>query len=106
MDNLRLYQGAIDAAVELARREREGRSGALDAHLIDHAYLQGESCTIADISNFAYTHVAGDAGYELAAYPAVTSWLSRVEGQPGFLDDLLAYPENALPGRGTSIYDR
>jgi glutathione S-transferase len=78
----------------------------LESHLMDREYLQGPACTVADIANFAYTHVAEDAGYELAAYPAVTAWLARIADQRGFLDDLAPYPENALPGRGSSIYDR
>jgi hypothetical protein len=49
--------------------------------------------------------VAEDAGYRLADYPAVTSWLSRVETQQGFIDDFIPYPANARPGRSRSIYD-
>jgi glutathione S-transferase len=77
----------------------------LDAHLGGRGFLVGERCSIADISVFAYTHVAGDAGFELAGYPAVRAWLERVRGLPGFVDDLVPYPENARPGRGRSIYD-
>jgi hypothetical protein len=28
-----------------------------------------------------------------------------VRGEPGFVDDLVPYPPNALPGAGRSIYD-
>ena len=77
----------------------------LEAHLSERDYLVGTSITIADVSNFAYTHVAEDAGYRLADYPAVTSWLSRVETQQGFIDDFIPYPANARPGRSRSIYD-
>jgi hypothetical protein len=31
--------------------------------------------------------------------------LERVRALPGFMDDLVPYPENALPGRSRSIYD-
>jgi glutathione S-transferase len=77
----------------------------LDAHLSDRAYLVGERCTIADVSNFAYTHVAADAGYDLAEYPAVAAWLGRIEQQPGYMDDFVSYPGNAAPGLSRSIYD-
>src|SRR5262245_18155371 len=46
----------------------------LDAHLQDREYLVGNACSIADVSNFGYTHVAEDAGYDFANYPAVGAW--------------------------------
>lgn len=32
---------------------------------------------------YAYTHVAGEGGFELARFPAVEGWLARVAGKPG-----------------------
>lgn len=46
-------------------------------------FLAGETLTIADIALYAYSHVAGEGGYDLAAHPAVTRWLRRVEADPG-----------------------
>jgi len=83
----------------------EGALEVLDEHLTDRSVLVGERCSIADISVFAYTHVAADAGYELDRYPAVVAWLDRIQEQPGFIDDLAPYPENARPGASRSIYD-
>jgi glutathione S-transferase len=77
----------------------------LEAHLQDRRYLVGDSCSIADLANFAYTHVAPDAGFDLAEFPAVTRWLQRVVELPRFVDDLLPYPENAHAGASRSIYD-
>lgn len=77
----------------------------LEAHLQTRTYLVGDSCSIADVANFAYTHVAPDAGFDLAEYPALTRWLQRVEGLPRFVNDLLPYPENARAGASRSIYD-
>jgi glutathione S-transferase len=77
----------------------------LDAHLTGRDWLVGDGCTIADISVYAYTHVAGDAGFELGRYPAVAAWLDRVRALPGYVNDLEPYPENARPGMGRSIYD-
>jgi glutathione S-transferase len=77
----------------------------LDAHLAGRDWLVGDGATIADLSVFAYTHVAGDAGFELDRYPAVVAWLDRVRALAGFMDDLAPYPENARPGKGRSIYD-
>jgi glutathione S-transferase len=77
----------------------------LQEHLAARLFLVGERCSIADVSVFGYTHVASDAGYELDRYPAVSRWLGRVRALPGFVDDLVPYPENARPGAGRSIYD-
>ena len=95
-----------DADVVPARLEL-GRTAlaALEARLADRRFLVGDACSIADIANYAYTHVAPDAGYELDDYPAVSRWLGLVEAEPGFLNDLVPYPDNARPGRSRSIYD-
>jgi glutathione S-transferase len=91
----------VQARLELGRTALE----MLEAHLGGRPFLVGDSCTIADVANFAYTHVAEDAGYDLSRYPAVTAWLKRIEELPGFMNDLVPYPENARPGAGRSIYD-
>lgn len=78
---------------------------ALEGRLEGRRFLVGDRCSIADVSNYAYTHVAGDAGYDLAAYPSVSEWLACVEAEPGFVDDLVPYPDNAHAGRSRSIYD-
>jgi glutathione S-transferase len=90
-----------------ARRFETGRQAleVLDAHLAGRQFVVGDGCSIADLSLFAYTHVADDAGFQLAGFPAVTAWLGQVRSLHGFVDDLVPYPENALPGRGRSIYD-
>ena len=77
----------------------------LEARLDGRRYLVGSSCTIADVANFAYTHVAGDAGFDLGEYAAVSAWLQRVQAIPGFVDDLAPYPDNAHPGLSRSTYD-
>ncbi|MGI9112281.1 MAG: glutathione S-transferase family protein [Gaiellaceae bacterium] len=83
----------------------EGALAVLEEHLAHRSFLVGERCSIADISVFAYTHVAVDAGYDLARYQAVAAWLGRVRAQPGFVDDLAPYPANARAGASRSIYD-
>jgi glutathione S-transferase len=84
-----------------------GRSALemLEARLEGSSFLVGASCSIADVANFAYTHVAGEAGFDLGDYPAVSDWLRRVSSLPGFIDDLAPYPGNARPGMSRSIYD-
>jgi glutathione S-transferase len=77
----------------------------LDAHLRDAEFFVGDRYSIADISMYGYTHTAPQADYNLTDYPAVGAWLRRVEGRPGFVNDLEPYPPNARPGAGRSTYD-
>ena len=48
-------------------------------------FLVAERYSIADIALYAYTHAAGDGGFDLQRYPAVSTWLARVEAQPRFV---------------------
>jgi hypothetical protein len=49
--------------------------------------------------------VAAEAGVDTSALPHLGAWLERVRSQPGHVDDLEPYPENARPGKGRSIWD-
>jgi len=69
----------------LAEKHRGGYRAldAMERHLDDHEFLVGERYTIADISLYAYTHVAHEAEFDLSGYPAINAWLDRVAAQPG-----------------------
>jgi glutathione S-transferase len=56
---------------------------AMEGHLADRSFLVSERYTLADISLYAYTHVAHEGGFDLEPYPAIRAWLDRVAGQPG-----------------------
>ncbi|HEX5984596.1 MAG TPA: glutathione S-transferase family protein [Solirubrobacterales bacterium] len=58
---------------------------AMERHLREREYFVGDRFTIADITLFAYTHVAHEAGFDLEPLPAVRAWLQRVEAQPGIV---------------------
>jgi glutathione S-transferase len=47
--------------------------------------------SIADISLFAYAHLAGDAGIPTAHLPAFEQWVTRVRGQNRFLAEMYPY---------------
>ena len=103
----RLMTGRLHSDDPDARRRHEGAQRVLDLldeHLRDREFLVGDHYTIAEIANYAYVHVAGEAGVDLARFPAVAAWLGRVEAQRGFIDDLEPYPDNAQAGAGSSIY--
>jgi glutathione S-transferase len=93
-DAVRRHEGALEAAL-----------GLLDRHLQERDFLVADSYSVADIAVYGYTHVAAEAGVELDHFPAVQSWLRRVEEQPRYMNDLKPYPENARPGAGRSTYD-
>lgn len=48
-------------------------------------YLVNNQYTIADISLYAYTHVAHEGGFDLSAYPEIMSWMRRIESEPGHI---------------------
>ena len=48
-------------------------------------FIAGEAYSIADIALYAYTHVADEGGFDLATYPAIRSWLGRVEATPNYV---------------------
>ena len=56
---------------------------AMERRLAGRDYLVGDRYSIADIALYAYTHVADEGGFDLAAYPAIHAWLDRVATQPG-----------------------
>jgi glutathione S-transferase len=63
-------------------------------------FLAGDAFTIADVANYAYTHVAPETKISLDERPAVRAWIERVEAQPGFVNDLEPYPrgvEDVMP---------
>ncbi len=54
----------------------------LERELTGRRWLVGDRVTLADIALFAYTHVADEAGYRLADYPAICAWISNFKALP------------------------
>jgi glutathione S-transferase len=73
--------------VELPKlRERGYRAlDVMESCLARHPWFAGDHYSIADISLFAYTHTAGDGGFDLYRYPTLRNWVSRVKAQPRFV---------------------
>jgi glutathione S-transferase len=70
---------------EIALWKTRGQAalGVMEHHLARQPWFTGDRYGIADIALYAYTHSAGDVGYDMAAVPAVEAWLARVRAQPG-----------------------
>ena len=54
----------------------------MEQHLSSHDFFVGEIYTIADIGLYAYTHVANEGGFDLTQYPAINTWLKRINVHP------------------------
>ena len=58
--------------------------GAMERHLASgRDWFVGDGMSLADISLYAYTHVADEGGFELDGFQAVGRWLERVASVPG-----------------------
>jgi glutathione S-transferase len=69
----------------MAKLHRAGNNalGVMEARLATADWLAGEDFSIADMALYAYTHMAGEGGYDLAAFPGIAAWLARIAEQPG-----------------------
>ena len=81
------YSGDAERYASVIERKTVDGYRALDAlegHLAGvEGYLVGATMTLADIALYAYTHVAGEGGFDLGGYPAIRAWLDRVAAEPG-----------------------
>ena len=72
---------------DLTDRTRRGYEalGVMERRLATHSYLVGDRYTIADIALYAYTHIAGEGGFDLSRFPGIDTWMKRVRSQPGHI---------------------
>lgn len=66
--------------------------GVMELRLMARDFIVGEHFTLADVALVAYTRVAHEGGFDLADFPAVRSWVHRVERElglePGEYEDI------------------
>ena len=82
------YLGLPEERVAEYHSKQEGGHKALlvmEDQLSQSPFLAGENMTIADISLYAYTHVAHEGGFDLSRYQAIQDWFTRIESQPDYL---------------------
>ncbi|MEG4799339.1 glutathione S-transferase family protein [Microcoleus sp. ARI1-B5] len=78
---------AEEYQAELQQKQVPGYAAlaVMEQHLENHAFFVGDRYTIADIGLFAYTHVAGEGGFDLTRFPAIQTWINRVKNQPRYI---------------------
>lgn len=57
----------------------------MERQLQSTAFLIGDRMSIADISLYAYTHVASDGKFDLQKYTAIGAWMERITRLPGYV---------------------
>jgi len=91
---INVYLGMPEDRKAEYRQKQAGGNKALavmDQHLGTRPYFVGDQLSIADISLYAYTHVAHEGGFELSNYPNIGQWLARISDHPKHL----SMPDNA-----------
>ena len=64
----------------------------MDKHLSKNKFFIGSDVTIADISLYAYTHVADEGGFDLSKYVNIQRWFQDFEKIPGYIKMLRENP--------------
>jgi len=85
---IKLYQGMpAQRQQEYQQRLKAGYRAldVMEARLQQQDFVATDTCSLADISLYAYTHVADEGGFELASYPAIRAWITRIEELDGYV---------------------
>lgn len=83
---LRVYpqrsgEAAPERMAQLLQRGNEALA-VMERRLAGANWLAGNAFSLADISLYAYTHQAAEGGFDLAPYPGIRHWLTRVAALP------------------------
>jgi glutathione S-transferase len=73
------------AQMPAKRLAGEDALAVMDRHLEGRDWFVGDSCTLADIALYAYTHVADAGCFRLGDYPRVCAWLERAAKLPRYV---------------------
>lgn len=57
----------------------------MEQHLTKYDYFVGNRYSIADISLYAYTHVAAEGDFDLSKFPSILAWLDRIGDRPNYI---------------------
>ncbi|NIJ07524.1 glutathione S-transferase [Sphingomonas vulcanisoli] len=72
---------------QIAGKVQAGKAALalMDDHLRGRRWMVGQAVSLADITLYAYTHVADQGGFRLSDYPAIQAWLARITALPGYV---------------------
>ena len=82
------FQGLpVHRKAEYAAKQEGGHKAlkVMDLQLAVTRYLVGEVLTVADITLYAYTHVAHEGGFSLSAYPNIQAWMQQISNHPNYV---------------------
>jgi len=79
-----LHKTAAELGEKLTQKTALGHEAlkVLERGLTGKRFLVADRFSLADIGLFAYTHVASEGRFSLEAYPAIRSWIARVQAEP------------------------
>lgn len=83
------YLGKPDNLLsELERRVEPGQKAlnTMNQHLENNEFFVGDRYSIADITLYAYTHVANEGEFDLNDYRHILRWFKSMKAQPGHKD--------------------
>ena len=95
-------QGDAGADRRLAEARQRGRSASWSRRWTRATGSAGDAYSVADIALYAYTHVAEDGGFDLAAYPAIERLAETGRGRARPCADGLATLKPRTPARHIS----
>ena len=81
--------------MEAAARRAESLFTVMESVLQERPFLANEHITIADIANYSYIARAPEGGISLDPYPALRTWLARIEALPRFVPMIELPPSEA-----------
>ena len=91
---LRFWMGTVGVEnlsqvqrLQMAGKREAGEAALklMDEHLGGRDWFVGDTVSLADICLFAYTHVAGEADFDLSSYPEVAAWVERLKALPNYV---------------------
>lgn len=80
----KIYEGKAEGEIEPILKERgDAALARMETWLGSSPYLVDGRLSLADVALIAYTRLAHEGGFDLDAFPAVRTWIARVETDLG-----------------------
>jgi glutathione S-transferase len=70
---------------EAAKNKAHALFAMMESHLKARDWLALDRPSLADVAGYSYIAHAPEGGVSLAPYPAIQTWLRRIEALPGFI---------------------